>query len=399
MVLLILAVVTISLVFSDNGIIAKAINASEETSKATINEQEILNYTDEYINSVINNSENLVPDEPVDPTENWDTTKVDKIVSGDNIVVPVPKGYIASSVSTENTVQNGFVIYEGTEVVNDSNVEDARIKRNQFVWVPVENTSEMYGIDIDGKAWGKLYTFSEIGINPLNWEENNGVIQIKKSTDDESYREPDILTSFDTNINLPEYNVGANTQEDFNIQLETEFNNMIRSVEKYGGFYIGRYETGNLSQSEAVVIKNNSDNVRENWYTQYSLSKTIAANNNITSTMIWGCQWDATMRWMYESGDEFKKIYTYNSEGKGNYKSSSTIPTGTVEDYAMNNIYDMAGNVVDWTIEANSNSYRISRGGNINYSGSDDPASERYIDDTPTTNNAVYGSRSALYIN
>ena len=129
------------------------------------------------------------------------------------------------------------------------------------------------------------------------------------------------------------------------------------------------------------------------------MSKTIAANNNITSTMIWGCQWDATMRWMYESGDEFKKIYTYNSEGKGNYKSSSTIPTGTVEDYAMNNIYDMAGNVVDWTIEANSNSYRISRGGNINYSGSDDPASERYIDDTPTTNNAVYGSRSALYIN
>ena len=387
------------MVFSDNGIIAKAINASEETSKATINEQEILNYTDEYINSVINNSENLVPDEPVDPTENWDTTKVDKIVSGDNIVVPVPKGYIASSVSTENTVQNGFVIYEGTEVVNNSNVEDARTKRNQFVWVPVENPSEMYGIDIDGKAWGKLYTFSEIGINPLNWEENDGVIQIKKSTDDESYREPDILTSFDTNINLPEYNVGANTQEDFNIQLETEFNNLIRSVEKYGGFYIGRYETGNLSQSEAVVIKNNSDNVRENWYTQYSLSKTIAANNNITSTMIWGCQWDATMRWMYESGDEFKKIYTYNSEGKGNYKSSSTIPTGTVEDYAMNNIYDMAGNVVDWTIEANSNSYRISRGGNINYSGSDDPASERYIDDTPTTNNAVYGSRSALYIN
>ena len=136
----------------------------------------------------------------------------------------------------------------------------------------------------------------------------------------------------------------------------------------------------------------------QNWYTQYNLAKTIAADTNVTTTMIWGSQWDATMRWMYESGDLNKKIYTYNSDGKGNYNSDAIIPTGTIEEYSVNNIYDMAGNVVDWTIEANTDDYRINREGNINHGGMEDPASERYIDDSPTTNNTVYGSRVSLYI-
>ena len=96
----------------------------------------------------------------------------------------------------------------------------------------------------------------------------------------------------------------------FKTQLETEFNNMIASVEKYGGFYIGRYETGNLSQEKLSVIKNNKDINNQTWYTIYKKAKGIAVNDNVTSTMIWGSQWDATMRWMYNSGNtEKKKIY------------------------------------------------------------------------------------------
>ena len=61
--------------------------------------------------------------------------------------------------------------------------------------------------------------------------------------------------------------------------------------------------------------------------------------------MIWGSQWDAAMRWMYNSGNEEKKKYTYDSRGKGNYSSDSPIATGSIEAYAVNNIYDMAGNI------------------------------------------------------
>ena len=177
---------------------------------------------------------------------------------------------------------------------------------------------------------------------------------------------------------------------------------MIASLEKYGGFYIGRYETGNLSQAEAVVVKNNSDIGSQKWYTMYNKSKGVAANSNVTTTMIWGCQWDAVMRWMYNSGDEEKKTYTYDSTGKGNYDDAGvgdTIPTGSVEAYAVNNIYDMAGNADDWTIEAYEIDFRVVCGGSHYDYGSFYPASHRYNYDYPTvSNDSEIASRSALYI-
>ena len=198
-----------------------------------------------------------------------------------------------------------------------------------------------------------------------------------------SYREPDVVSSD------PLYGVTLT-------QLETEFNNMIASVEKYGGFYIGRYETGDLSKTEAVVAKNNSDINNQNWYTMYNKSKTIAANENVTTTMICGCQWDAVLRWMYNSGDAEKKTHIYDSTGKGNYGTTSAIPTGSNDAYAVNNIYDMAGNTEEWTIEAYSTNCRVLRGGTYRNSGKDSVLS-RY-DTNPTDSGSFYGSRAALYM-
>ena len=184
--------------------------------------------------------------------------------------MPVPKGYIASKVTGETTVEDGFVIYEGEEEVNDTNKDTAQTTRNQFVWVPVENPSEMYGRDENCKKWGKLYSFDEEGITARNWTEQDGVMSI---TDEEDLREPDVVTGSDgteydaDNTNLQQAGLDENaTADTFKAQLETEFNSMIASVEKYDGFYIGRYETGNLSQAEAVVVKNNSDINNQTWY-------------------------------------------------------------------------------------------------------------------------------------
>ena len=94
----------------------------------------------------------------------------------------------------------------------------------------------------------------------------------------------------------------------------------------------------------------------------YKKAKGIAVNSNVTSSMIWGSQWDATLKWMYNSGNAEKKKYTYDSTGKGNYydtNGNKTIATGSIETYAVNNIYDMAGNVWDWTIEANSTPFEL----------------------------------------
>ena len=385
-VLLILAGITISLVFSENGIIAKAREAAEKTNQAVANEQASMNDLAEYMGNMINSIGGESTPEGPEMPEEWDDTKVDAVESADNVIVPVPKGYTASSVTTENKVSEGFVIYEGEEEVTDTNAPTARTTRNQFVWVPVANPSEMYGTDSSGKKWGKLYNFSSDGITARNWTEQEGIMTITSAT---SYREPDAVDS-DSSNSLTKG------------QLEQEFNSMIASVEKYGGFYIGRYETGNLSQAEAVVVKNNSDIASQTWYTMYNKAKGVAANSNVTTTMIWGCQWDATLRWMYNSGDSDKKTYTYNSTGKGNYSgtqgsSNRIIPTGSNEQYAVNNIYDMAGNARDWTIEANNTDVRVLRGGG----GGDDAVSYSTSSrnaNGPSNGGNGDGSRIALYI-
>ena len=341
-----MAGVTISLVFSENGIIAKAREAAEKTNQAVVNEQEEMNKVADYMSNMVNGTGGSTPEEPEDPTANWDLNKVNKVESTDGVVVPVPKGYIASSIAIESTVSDGFVIYEGEEAVNEENKKTAQATRNQFVWVPVENPSEMYGTDSNGKNVISLIDLEDI-------------------------REPDIVTRYDGNdatYDASEFIpiIGNITGKQFKTQLENEFNSMIESIEKYEGFYIGRYETGNLSQTEVAVVKNNTDINNQTWYTQYNKAKGIAANSNVTTTMIWGCQWDAVLRWMYNSGDAEKKTYICNSTGKGNYKDTNgnqTIATGSNDLYAVNNIYDMAGNVYDWTIETRNAYGRVIRGG------------------------------------
>ena len=404
------------MVFSENGIIAKARESANKTNEAIINEQAQMNDVTAAMENMLNGTGgSTTPEEPegcpAEEFEKWNGESDDKVnavqsTDAEPVTVPVPKGYTASKVTGETTVEDGFVIYEGEEEVNDTNKDTAQTTRNQFVWVPVANPSEMYGRDENCKKWGKLYDFDEDGITARNWTEEDGVMSITVTSGTGSYREPDVVigsgTSYDAvNTNLQQAGLDESaTADTFRAQLETEFNNMIASVEKYGGFYIGRYETGNLSQAEAVVVKNNSDIGSQTWYTIYNKSKGVAANSNVTTSMIWGCQWDAVMRWMYNSGDAEKKTYTYDSTGKGNY-SDSKRTTGSNDACAVNNIYDMAGNVEDWTIEADTANRRVDRGGFCNYpytSGSSRPVSYRNFYNDPKMSSSVLGSRLALYM-
>ena len=191
------------MVFSENGIIAKAREAANKTNEVIINEQAQMNEVTAEMENMLNETggSETTPEEPegcpVEEFEKWNGTsdeKVNAVQSTDTtpITVPVPKGYIASKVTGETTVEGGFVIYEGEEEVNDTNKDTAQTTRNQFVWVPVANPSEMYGRDENCKKWGKLYSFSSTGITPLNWTEQDGVMSI---TDEEDYREPDVVSS------------------------------------------------------------------------------------------------------------------------------------------------------------------------------------------------------------
>ena len=358
--------------------------------------------------------------------ENNEHMHVEEDASGDK--VPVPNGYVGSSVAGENEIDTGYVIYEGEEAVTDSNVADAQKNRNQYVWVPVPDISKFYGTDANGKKWGKIYTFSSstssgydeiTGTQPYNWSESNGVMTISSKT---NYREPDVVakyssTGYDMDSRLKTLGIGAKTTHEFLNQLEKEFNNMVASVEKYGGFYIGRYETGNINQDTPVIQKGNTNISSQTWYNMYKRCKNIkGANTNVETGMIWGNQWDRTLMWLIETGSKTKEQIADDSTSWGNYynatfeyvnssgstatkneNSSTRIPTGSAEYTKANNIYDLAGNVRDWTMEAYSTYSRVSRGGLCNYNGDSTPADLR-SSTSPANSVSSSGCRSALYI-
>ena len=350
--------------------------------------------------------------------------------SGDS--VPVPNGFVGSSATGENEIDTGFVIYEGEEEVTDSNVQTAQTSRNQYVWVPVPDPSKFYGTDANGKRWGKIYnfttgtnsssTFDEVtGTYAKNWRESNGVMSISRST---SYREPDVVvknsrgsTGYDMDSRLRTLGLGAETTHEFLFQLEKEFNKMIDSVEKYGGFYIGRYETGNLNQDVAVVQKGNTSISSQTWYTMYNKCKTLSNNNNnVVTGMAWGNQFDRTLMWLIESGAKTKEEISSNSTSWANYENATfeytnssgsvvtknsgsyvRIPAGSTDYTKANNIYDLAGNVYDWTMEANYRDRRVLRGGVYSSYGYYGPASYRN-DSFPTSSDNSFGCRVSLYI-
>ena len=362
-VLLILAGVTITILFSDNGIIKKAQDAAESTNVAVEDELQGMNDLGDKMNSILEGTGTGGDNKPTDPTANWDLNKVTKVESDDNKIVPVPVGFTASTVAGEKSVSTGFVIKQGDNGGATSGV-------NEFVWVPVTDSSSMFGTDVNENSLGKLYKFSGTSSSPLNWTEENKVMTWE---DSESYREPDISVQYDGNDLTFTSAIGNITGEEFKQQLQIEFEEMRESIETYGGFYIGRYETGNLGQAKAVVQKNNEDINQKNWYEMYKKCKTIAEGTSGTSSMIWGCQWDATLRWFLTSTNPEIVTYVTNSTEKGNYNTGQPIPTGSIDKYSVNKIYDMAGNVIEWTLEAGHSNGRVHRGGDYDDSGSTIP--------------------------
>ena len=312
-------------------------------------------------------------------TSKWDLTKVDIVYDTANVAVPVPKGYVASGADGEHTINTGFVIYEGTGEVTNDNAWDESCTRNQWVWVPVPDVSRIYETDSSGKKKSKLYSFSDTG---------------RTSYSNSNY-EPGVASSYDNEQYFARYGLQGMTQKRFLNELQNEFDETIKSIEKYGGFYIGRYETGNLTSDEPVVQRMNTSIASQNWYTAYTRIKRMSTGTNVRTGMIWGCLWDETLQWLVDSGN---KTYAEmkDSTSWGNYKNSTfeykntsgstatksasngtRIPSGSTEYSKANNIYDMAGNVYDWTLECYGSGDRRCRGGSYYYSGSGDPASYR----------------------
>lgn len=298
----------------------------------------------------------------------------------------------------------------------DENTFNLQTSRNQWVWIPIDDVSEIYGVDENGKLWGKMYKFNGKGKIADNWTETDGIMKITNLN--RGVREPDVSGSGDLDSIL-RYRTNNGTRYEFLSKEQEEFfYQTIKSIKKYGGFYIGRYETGKLDNN-IVVRKMGTAFVNQTWYTMYKKSKSLNKNNDsVTTSLMWSCLLDATLDWFSKSGATRNSdgvLITYNiigteSEYWGNLTNSEfkyysdlnknignkvkgtyqMIPAGSTEYTKINNIYDIVGNAYERTLAVMENNQRALCVG----------TTPQYRFGNWTENeNGIYGCRALMIIN
>ena len=306
-------------------------------------------------------------------------TKNTKITQGDKIAW-VPAGFAVGKSSTIDEIEEGLVITDAID-------ENHRSIGNEFVWVPV-NFSE--------------FKREHFGTESQKWW--TGAFATDAPSEKKIYE--------------PVADGIANT---------TEVEKMYKSIKDNGGFYIGRYEAGN--DGENVVVKKNQpvynnitwgNSIRDETGGAVEKARNFIKNGQteqgnettVTSTLCYGVQWDAVMRWMKDEPniDDPSKKYVQDSTGMGwydnNYSSGNPdhktgidlIGENGIIKNKIRNIYDMAGNVIEWTMEDYGNWGRVYRGGNYENSGSSYPASGRYGYNYPDFSASRVGFRPTLYL-
>ena len=372
-VLLILAGVSISLVLNNNGVISKAKDAKNQYAEAQTNDEKQLEETSDWIDEM--------------------ETGIKKVDG-----VPIPDGYYYVG----GTKAKGLVISDEEadagkyKTVTDGNIPKTKLIGNQWVWVPVETPSSLYttvaaGQKLAGSTGVKTTKYTNSGII-------SGITRVLPG-DTKGFtnnREPDILTEptygdTDDRAKTAGFSSLANMAE----TMKNDYEEMIASLEKYKGFYIGRYElTANGEKTGATQTCENG----VNWYTLYKNCKTLAVGSKVKTRMIWGLQWDATCKWLDSSGFSITDSSTW-----GNYSNNTADGHGTKqntgfsESWKANNIYDFAGNCYELTQEAVDTTYRASRGGSYGSSGSSYPDSYRFYG-RPANPGSFGGSRPTLYL-
>ena len=368
-IIIILSTITISTVFGDNGLINTAKKTKQDAEDFVNTENDKMSgLLDEYSNIMAEDSEIPPPDTRSELAKARDEgTRFDKTTdleddSGD--IIWVPGGFKVAEDSASE-------IDEGAVIQDD--------KGNQFVWIPVDNTSlnEMYqsasgtkltGVDTTTNVYSKLRIRS-------------GDSYTAGAPNSTNVREPDVLSSYDTSSSYYQDILGYASTKDMADAMVAEYAATYASIEQYDGFYIGRYElTGSVEvptvQKEQAVLTN------QNWYNLKKACTNVVTGDEYgaQSTMIYGNQWDEVMDWLVDTGmssdlvnvdssswGNYSDYNTANGYEEGNEKYVAEAGTGVLESghseyWKANNIYDLAGNARDWTQEASGTSYRVVRG-------------------------------------
>lgn len=376
--------------------------------------------------------------------------ETDTNVQIEDKIIEIPAGFAVSAIEKENSFNDGIVIYKipQTEEINwnidefdqegnsrSDGILDVQQKYDQFVWIPVENvildcsnienTQENLIYEVrknvskgiypmacklsNGNYTGILYNFTYDG------QVNISIEYTWQPISKGLFYEPDILTNRDNEIYLAQINQILGTDYNLNTwknELQNNFNDMINSIYENGGFWVGRYETSNFSNDsnqQIKIIKGTTNGINGiNWYRMYAHQKKYKLflnSSSFCSSMIWGCQWDQIMIYMRNiKNNNRNSYYVVDSITMGNFNTNDdaydeVAPTGFFE---VCNIFDLAGNLHEWTLENYGSASRTRRGGsyqgNLESDAREIPiVSQRSSYYYPDVGNKITGSRCVLY--
>ena len=317
----------------------------------------------------------------------------------------IPKGFTVSKAEGETTIDGGLVIY----LINDKTEEEIKkltwtgtelenLKKtyDQFVWIPIshEQINNMFICQAKTTSNGSCNIVAENGtakctthnstqmagrLYATSLGENYKKAYTEVYTANSGLREPDVVTgnstgdgtSYDgspTYLGYMSTVTGDNTSyastAKFKDTLQNEYNEIVALVYNAGGYYAGRYETSNLTTTKGtainVVAGTNFGISNINWYCMYAQQKAYTTNKqlkSVKSSMMLGTCHDQMLEFVNVEGK-----YDVTKAGNVEHNFSVNYNTGNQSTDMSKNIYDLEGNVFEWTTEADDTGIRVHRG-------------------------------------